>query len=144
MSMALAFDTLRAAKQLQQSGFEETQAEAIVSIVSDREEELATKSDLKILRQEVKADIESLRQEVKADIESLRQETKADIESLRQETKNLRQETNAGYESLRELIQAYSEGSNKERNWTRWSIGVFAATQLMIIGYILSQLLPAN
>ena len=120
--MALAFDTLRAAKQLQQSGFEETQAEAIVSIVSDRQEELATKSDLK----------------------SLRQEIKADIESLRQETKNLRQETNAGYESLRELIQAYSEGSNKERNWTRWSIGVFAATQLMIIGYILSQLLPAN
>ena len=55
--MALAFDTLRAAKQLQQSGFEETQAEAIVSIVSDRQEELATKSDLKSLRQEVKADM---------------------------------------------------------------------------------------
>ena len=142
--MALAFDTLRAAKQLQQSGFEETQAEAIVSIVSDRQEELATKSDLKILRQEVKADIESLRQETKAEFKNLRQEVNAEFKNLRQETKNLRQEVKADIESLRELVQAYSEGSNKERSWSRWSIGVFAATQLMIIGYILSQLLPAN
>ena len=111
MSMALAFDTLRAAKQLQQSGFEETQAEAIVSIASDRQEELATKSDREILR--------------------------VDLEKFTEVTK-------AGYESLRELIQAYSESSNKERSWSRWSIGVFAATQLMTIGYILSQLLPAN
>ena len=43
MSMALAFDTLRAAKQSQQSGFEKTQAEAIVSIVQDHH--LATASD---------------------------------------------------------------------------------------------------
>ena len=46
MSMALAFDTLRAAKQLQQSGFEKTQAEAIVSIVSIVQgRHLATASD---------------------------------------------------------------------------------------------------
>ena len=50
MSMALAFDTLQAAKQLQKSGFAEPQAEAIVSIVSDKHEEVATKSDLEILR----------------------------------------------------------------------------------------------
>jgi F0F1-type ATP synthase membrane subunit b/b' len=64
------------------------------------------KADLELLRQETKADIELLRQETKADIELLRQETKADIDRLRQETKanidRLRQETKAEIDLLRQ------------------------------------------
>ena len=71
MFMALAFDTLQAAKQLQKSGFAEPQAEAIVSIVSDKHEELATKSDVEILRM----DLENFREATKTDIENLRKQT---------------------------------------------------------------------
>ena len=50
---------------MQKSGFAEHQAEAIVSIVSDKHEELATKSDLEILRM----DLDNFREATKTDIE---------------------------------------------------------------------------
>ena len=94
MSMALAFDTLQAAKQLQKSGFAEPQAEAIVSIVSDKREEVATKSDLEILR----IDLENFREATKTDFENLKQKTKVEIENLG------------------ELTQAYGESANNNKN----------------------------
>ena len=144
--MALAFDTLQAAKQLQKSGIAEHQAEAIVSIVSDKHEELATKSDLEILRMDLdnfreatKTDIENQRQETKAEFKNLTQKTEAEFKNLRTELESLRQETKADIENLRELTQAYGESANNSKNWLRWGMGLNSAMLLVVIGYILSQ-----
>ena len=59
--MAAVFDTLEAAKHLQEAGFERTQAEAIVKVMRDGEGELATKSDIESLRKDLKNDINWLK-----------------------------------------------------------------------------------
>ena len=92
--MAQAFDTLSAAHELEASGFKREQAEAIAAVVRAGQGELATKSDLRLLRSEVKQDIaelrgevKELRSEVKQDIAELRGEVKQDIAELRSEVK---------------------------------------------------------
>lgn len=68
-----AFDTLKATKLLKASGFEETQAEAVVATVRDAvSDNVATKADMSELRAELKADMGELRAELKADIAELR------------------------------------------------------------------------
>ena len=55
------FDTLRASRRLQEAGFEETQADALVSVLADDlSETVATKSDIELLR----ADMRELKQYV--------------------------------------------------------------------------------
>ena len=137
--MALAFDTLQAAKQLQKSGFAEPQAEATVSIVSDKHEVVATKSDLEILR----IDLGNFREATKTDFENLKQETKVEFKNLSQKIeakfKNLSQKAKAEIENLGELTQAYGEIANNNKNWLRWGMGLNSAMLLVVIGYLLSQ-----
>lgn len=47
--MAKAIDTLKAASHLVEAGFEKEQAEAIVAIIGNSEESLATKADIALL-----------------------------------------------------------------------------------------------
>ena len=54
-------DTLKAANTLKENGFNEQQADAIVSIVREREDRLATKQDLDAVEQGLKQDIALLR-----------------------------------------------------------------------------------
>ena len=50
--MAMLFDTLEASRQLQEAGFEKTQADALVTTFSrNMVENVATKDDLDILEQ---------------------------------------------------------------------------------------------
>ena len=54
-------DTLRASRRLQEAGFEEAQADALVSVLADDlSETVATKSDIELLR----ADMRELKQYV--------------------------------------------------------------------------------
>jgi hypothetical protein len=82
---AVPFDTLKLARRLEAAGFPGKQAgdtaEALADAMSGAE--LATKSDLAL----VKADLAALRVELKADIAALRAELKADIAALRAELK---------------------------------------------------------
>ncbi|MCX7036658.1 MAG: hypothetical protein NT064_08750 [Proteobacteria bacterium] len=70
-------------------------------------------ADIDRLRQETTADIDLLRQETKADIDLLRQETKADIDRLRQETRaefvRVNHEMGAGFALIRSEIQTMSK-----------------------------------
>ena len=64
-TMALAFDSLQYAKKLQKAGFTEEQAEIQAEVIQERtqavniwiDENLATKQDLKLLRQDFKQDL---------------------------------------------------------------------------------------
>ena len=83
-----AFDTLKATKLLKASGFEETQAEAVVATVKNAvADNVATKTDVGELRTEFKTDIAELRTELKTDIAELRTELKTEMGALRAEVK---------------------------------------------------------
>jgi len=81
-------DTHSAIKKLEAVGFPPEQAEVVTSLFSSREAELATKSDLRLLKGELKTDIAELRTELKGDISELRTELKTDIAELRAEFKS--------------------------------------------------------
>ncbi len=108
---AVVYDTHAAVRRLTEAGISESQAEAVVREQALLlEHNLATKTDIEVLRQETKSSIGTLCQETKSSIETLRQETKSGIETLRQETKfsieTLRQETKSGIETLRQETRA--------------------------------------
>ena len=76
----VTFDTLSAAKGLKETGFEDRQAEAIVSTISKAmSETVATKADLQLVRSDfelLRSDFEVLRSEfglLRSEFESLRQ-----------------------------------------------------------------------
>lgn len=98
-----AFDTLKATKLLKASGFEETQAEAVVATVRDAvSDNVATKADVGELRVELKTDIAELR----ADMGELRAELKTDIGELRADMGALRAELKADVGELRAEFKA--------------------------------------
>ena len=83
--MAEAFDTHKAYRELTADDrFRDEQAEALVQLVNGAiTGNVATKSDIDSLCNELKNDIDSLRNEVKNDIDLLREETKTFKSELR-------------------------------------------------------------
>ena len=112
---AFSFDTHRVVKELEEAGFSQTQAEAVVSALGSAfSGNLATKADLDLLKAELKAefkaDVAELKAEFKADIGELKTEFKADIGELRNETQNenasIRSEIKSESASLRSELQS--------------------------------------
>ena len=62
-----AFDTLRAARDLEAAGFERRQTEAIATAINHSDEHTATKTDIKALN----ADVKALEARVDAKLEAL-------------------------------------------------------------------------
>ena len=100
---SVAFDTLKAFRELQQAGFNEAQAEAVVSTMETAMEgnlatkadllNLATKDDIADVRQEV-AEVKQEVAEVKQDLAVAKQEmaTKQDLAGVRQEVAEVKQD----------------------------------------------------
>ena len=61
----MSLDTLKASKHLQQAGFAEPQAEAVVEVIHDILSEFATKADINQFRSEIQADIKKLHSDIK-------------------------------------------------------------------------------
>ena len=73
------FDTHRAVKDLEEAGFEESQAEAVVGMMRNAiGENVATRSDLQGMR----ADLEGLQTNLQSDIVNLEDRMTARMESL--------------------------------------------------------------
>ena len=86
------FDTLRAAKTLKRGGFNETQAETVVNTLDQAvNENLGTKTDLKLLQAEVKQGFT----ETNAATEQGFTEANAATDKLRSDTKQAFTEANA-------------------------------------------------
>ena len=80
------FDTHAAVKQFLAAGFSERQAEVVVEAMRDLGfGHLATKQDVKELRQEIAQEFQGVRQEIK----DLEKETKREFQSVRQDMKDL-------------------------------------------------------
>ena len=70
-----SFDTLAAAAELRDAGFDEKQTRAIIDIQRNAREELATKADIETLE----TGLEHLASATKADLTALRAELRADL-----------------------------------------------------------------
>ena len=109
---ALAFDTLKAAKALREAGFEEAQAEAVVSTVSSAiNENVASKDDLARVEasldnkiEQVRTELKQVRTELKTGIEQVRIELKNDIEALRSDMNARFESVDARFESLEQRM----------------------------------------
>ena len=77
-------DTLQAVRKLQDSGMDESQAEAIVDIIQSSSTDIMTKNDAAVLRAEVKSEVVSIKAEVKSEISSL----KAEVADVKAEVKS--------------------------------------------------------
>jgi len=99
--MAVAsFDTLKFARQLKQAGVPpeqaEAQADALAEALHTGIQDLATKADVK----ELKNEIQLLRQEVKQEFQTVRQELQVVRLELKQEIQLVQQEAKSNFESL--------------------------------------------
>ena len=86
--------------------------------------DVATKTDLQHLRDEMQADIKSLRVELKGDIKNLRDELKGDI-------RNLRDELKGDMHALQLTIEATLEKRLHEQ--TRWLITTMIAMNTVML-----------
>ncbi len=102
----IGFDTLRAMESLRDSGFEESQARAVVDTFKDAVAgSVATKADLQEVKAELQAEIQEVRTGLEASIASLRSDVEASIAGLRGEVEasiaGLRGEMEASIAGLR-------------------------------------------
>ena len=90
----VTFDTLKAVQELRKTGFEDRQAEAIVTTISKAmSETVATKADLQLQSAVTTADIEAMGAELKAEL-------KAETGALRTEFKLLQQSVDSRFEKV--------------------------------------------
>ena len=84
-----AFDTHKFVERFKGAKTPDEQAQAVVSVIheSQRNADLATKSDLHEVRNELKGDIHEVRSELKGDIHEVRNELKLEIEAVKGELK---------------------------------------------------------
>ena len=83
--MATAFDTLRAATQLQEAGFEEAHARALVTVAEGAIENLATKDDLEKVATALDTRIDQLSAKMDAEFGNVRTEMGAEFGNVRTE-----------------------------------------------------------
>ena len=74
-------DTYKAINNLKEAGLPPEQAEQIVGLFQEADEQVATRHDIELLRE----DIEALREEMHGEIGNLRNEMQSEIGNLRKE-----------------------------------------------------------
>ena len=82
----VTFDTLKAAQELRKTGFEDRQAEAVVTTISKAmSETVATKADLQLVRSDfelLRSEFESLRQHVDSRFDALEKSFRQEMAAL--------------------------------------------------------------
>ena len=137
MSEAIAFDTHRFIKNLTDHGFTEEQAEVLANEqVNLLNGNLATKTEIKALRQATKTDIEALQQATKTDIEALRLATKTDIEALQQATKTDIALIQRDIEALRKETKA--DIATLKADLLKWMFGALIAQGGVIVTLVVA------
>ena len=122
-------DTHEVVKELRAAGFTDEQAEAVTRVVRKAQEidlsNLATKSDIALLRSE----FEVFRSATKSDIEALRSATKSDIETLRSATKS---DLQIGLAEVRTEIHAVRSDILK------WMVSAIGVQTVVILGTVVA------
>ena len=83
-----AFDTQKAVKAFKEGGFNDTQAEAVVTTMNDvMSQNFATRADFHSLESDMKQTIEKVRSDLGQSIEKVRSDLEQSIEILRSDLK---------------------------------------------------------
>ena len=156
--LAISFDTLAYAKEVEGAGFTRQQAEAFAlaqkrlfhEVMSTSE--LATKLDLndvhtglsteiQDVRTELKTEIQNVRTELKTEIQEVRTELKTEIQDVRLETEKLRtdlkaeiQDVRLETEKLRTDLTEKMEANKHEI--LKWMLGTVVAQTALIVAVI--------
>ena len=106
----IGFDTLKAMESLRESGFEETQARAVVDTFKDAVGgSVATKIDLQEAKGELQTEIQEVKSELRAEIQEVKGELQVEIKAvetgLRAEIQEVRTELQEVKSELRAEIQ---------------------------------------
>ncbi len=82
----IGFDTLKAMESLRESGFEETQARAVVDTFKDAVGgSVATKIDLQEAKSELQAEIQEVKGELQSEIQEVKTELRVEIQGVKSE-----------------------------------------------------------
>lgn len=87
----VAFDTLKFAKRLKESGFNENQAEALAEAIKDAsgEGELATKRDLKDVENCLRRDLSEVQNSLKRDLNEVENKLRHEISDVKRDLQEL-------------------------------------------------------
>jgi hypothetical protein len=130
--MISTVDTHELVKELKASGFSDARAEAVTRAVRQSQDfsDLATKSDLALMRSELHAELGEVRSELRAEIGTLRAEIGEVRGDLRVEIGEVRGELRTEAGSIRGTMVAM------ELRLIKWMIGIGIAAALAVGGMI--------
>ena len=151
--MPVAFDTLKAAKRLQdEAGFSEKQAGVLVSTLAEGlGENLATKADIEAEFRAVRAEMQASDERTQAGFEAIRAEmqasderTQAEFRAVRAEAQASDERTQAEFRAVRAAMQASDErmqagfeairsGMREREQRLKVSLGGMVATATVIV-----------
>lgn len=140
----------RTRRRLERAGFRANQTEALVEMITSREERLATKDDLADVRTELKRDIAEVREELGHLTATVANSTTR-IEGLERAMEALRQEVRDRFESFRREIagqldgmrgqlngmQGQIDGLRGELRMVKWILGGMLALMVPMLGGII-------
>ena len=154
---AINFDTLAYAKEMEAAGFTREQADAFATaqgkILKDAfaATELATRSDVRDVRDELKGDIQDVRteiqdvrnelkteiQNVRTEIRDVRDELKTEIQDVRNEIQDVRNELKTEIQDVRnEVLRLENRMEANKHEVLKWVIGTMVAQTALIVAVI--------
>ena len=130
-------DTLASANILTEAGFVDSQAQAVIAVMSDN---LATKDDLENLRLATQRDMKDLGTSLRNDIKnlgtSLRHEMKEMDTSLRSDMKemntSIRSDMTNGFDAVAHDIKGVHVKIDYQFSLLKWMVGIMGAVSIAI------------
>ena len=118
-----AIEWREARRKLEEVGFDPNQAEALVEMVSNREQQLATRDDVAVLRGEMRAGNDSLRTEFNARIDALDISVSARLEALSSEL-------TGRMTALEGSLTGRMDGLGSQLTTIKWFLGAMIAVMV--------------
>ena len=135
----IGFDTLRAMESLRDSGFEESQARAVVDTFKDAVAgSVATKADLQEVKSELQAEIQEVRTGLQAEIQEVRAEIQEVRTGLEASISSLRSEVEASIAGLRGEVEASIArlGARTQRFMFGMALGIVGLNVTLTFGLL--------
>ncbi len=130
-------------RRLERAGFRANQTEALVEMMTGREERLATKDDLAEVRTELKQDIAEIRASVANNttrIEGLERAMEALRQEVRDRFESFRREISGQLDGMRGQLngmQGQIDGLRGELRMVKWILGGMFALMVPMLGGII-------
>ncbi len=132
--MALAFDTLKAARAMVATGLEQHQAEAIASAIRDVQGDLVTKADISVLRSEIR----SAKFEMRSEMQSLKSEMRSEIRSVKSEMQPVESSLKSEMRALNSKMQSLESTITSELRFLTWALVLILAIYLANLAITMS------